>query len=770
MKSTAPQPPPPLQAGREFATTCVAHLLGGRFHLPGAHLPAGSHTVARDFAGIGVATCPDPAHDDYVLDALGELGVRQVRLDYTYDSPGSHAERLLGRLVDASFDVLLHLVPPPAAAREMPAADACARWRAFLAETFECWGEHVTMYEVGSTVNRRRWAGYDLSGWLAAWQIACEEIRQRDLLLLGPNVTDFEPYFNDALLTMLAKRGLLPDIHTNNLFVERAGEPEAWDHKSLGERGAPLLKLNVVRKAKTLHAVAKRHGVETTYSTNAYWTTQRITRYLAESEQKQADYLTRYMVLTAASGALRRVYWGPMIGYNDGLIDDGTEDLPDTPRAAFYGETRGELSQYRKRLAFEALRQFQRTIPGCTYHGPAATGHGLEIHRFSSEREHVHVVWTQNGRCAELASCYRPDDLESARIHTRDGGSLPERPELVTESPLYLSWPVDAEIAVSAHARAMDDVSIAAHRPGGFYYHRCDGKWRGMVFAANRSEADRLFESLHPERIGAQPERASLRKSRNAIWTIADPRDPERQLAVKQPARLAVNKKLLDRFKPSKARRSWNGACELLRRGVPTPAPVAWFERADRVDLVRNWYFCEFMEGDLSVRRAFSAFSAGKSHYHGVPQDEFFRQLRQVLLRMHRRGAYFRDLTGGNVLVRIGDDGRPEFTLIDTNRARFRRRETPMRERLSDLKRVCRKLDWSRRARFMNMYLDCERKGFTFFHRLPFYLYDVKAEVKSFLRARARRRAANGGQASPGAAAEEGDTTLEQARGSGKAR
>ena len=77
-------------------------------------------SLPEDFFGVCVATSEDPACDDYILARLRELGVKCVRLDYGYDSPGGFADRLVGRLSSEGYRVALHLVAPR---RDMEALD-----------------------------------------------------------------------------------------------------------------------------------------------------------------------------------------------------------------------------------------------------------------------------------------------------------------------------------------------------------------------------------------------------------------------------------------------------------------------------------------------------------------------------------------------------------------------------------------------------------------------------------------------------------------------
>lgn len=273
-------------------------------------VPPPSHDIPVDFCGVCVATSSDAPCDQYVIDSLRKLGIRHVRVDYSYTSPNSQTPRLLRSLIDSGFDVLLHLVQPRDEARAMEQPAARERWRDFVVSTLDAWGSQVHLVEIGSTVNRRRWAGYSLPGLLHCWDIAITEIRQRGLTLAGPNISDFEPLYTVALLDLFRQRGQLPDLYTNNLFVERVTEPEAFDHRIYGKALARLSRFNLVRKARLLQLISSNRGVPQMLCTYVSWTLPRIRRYLPEAETKQADYLTRYLLLAAASGAFRRVYWG----------------------------------------------------------------------------------------------------------------------------------------------------------------------------------------------------------------------------------------------------------------------------------------------------------------------------------------------------------------------------------------------------------------------------------------------------------------------------
>lgn len=713
-----------------FARALLAYVLAGKLRVPNGHRPPSGHIIPDDFAGVGVATSNDPAVDAYVIDRLQEAGIRHVRLDLTYGDADMAAGRLLDALCAHSFHVMLHLVQPFDAARKMSTEAARDAWRDFVAGTLDRFGDRIELLEVGSTINRKRWAGYTLEGFLAMWEIAHREARSRGIKLAGPSVTDFEPPFNIGFLSLLQRRNQLPDIHTDNLFSERCTEPERYDHKIFGPRLAPLIRVNLVKKARLLQKIGADFGVPRLYSPAAFWTLPRIGRLLSNTEEKQADYLARYMVLCAASGALERAWWGPFICHREGLIDDGHPQYPALERITHYAAVTGNLVDFRVRPAFNAMQAFANIIPGCRYDGRLNASELLEVHSFSSSSRRIHAVWTINGRAAVLSDIYDTKDLQAAEYLSRDGERLAELPPLAGESPIYLCWLPEFEPKIRNGADVLKGLAIDWHAAGKTYYFFRENGWQGAVLAGDENEAARLLERIHPERIGTPPQAAILRHARNAIWTIDDPRQEGAKLVVKQPVKMHLHKKLLDRFKPSKALRSWSGTNELLRRGISAAPPVAYFEKCGDSSLMQNFYLCEHVAADFTAREMVSAFAHGETEFDGVSAADAYRQLCDYLLTMHGRGIFFRDLSGGNILIRKAVNGKLNFSLIDTGRIHAFSRPLPMSKRISDLARICNKLHWPGREQLMGMYMRGVGRKFTWWSKVNFFVYDTKVALK----------------------------------------
>lgn len=712
---------------RRFLPHLLGYIMRGGFSMPKGHLPPAGHHVPEHFVGVGVAAGADPATDDWLIDKLETAGLRNVRLDFTYGDPEGPAARLLERLLGHGFRVVLHLLQPADAAHRMPEAAAGETWRRFLAQVLDRYGDRVMMVEVCSTVNRMRWSGYSIDGFLAAWEIAWQEVRARKLNLAGPSITDFEPPWSVGLLALLRERGRLPDIHTDNLFSERCTEPERYDHKVFGRFLAGFAKVNLIKKARLLQRIGSDFGVPRLFSPAAFWTLPRIERMLPDSEQKQADYLTRYMVLCAASGALEGAWWGPLVCHREGLIDDAVAKYPALERITHYRSVEGELPNFRTRPAFAALSAFNQRIPKAKYEGRLIVGHGLELHAFRQESELIHVVWTINGGAAALADIYGEEDMRCACFIDRDGNRLHELPTLATESPLYISWSGRRDIAIDASASLLAGVRLHAHAIGKKPYFFREQAARGIVLAATMKDAAKLFSSFLPTSVEKPTRQASLRHARNAVWTLPDPVDERRRLVLKQPVRMPFHKRLLDRYKPSKALRSWSGSNELQRRGIGVATPVAWVELADDPDRKENIYVCEFVPAEFTVRELMLAYAKGAAEHNGVAAKDAYSELSRFLKILHGRGIFFRDLSGGNILVNRDETGELSFSLIDTGRIRVFPTGLSSRRRMADLVRAGNKLHREGREILMNHYLG---RHMSWFERLQFAMYDLKVDLK----------------------------------------
>ena len=188
----------------EFIKEMLKGMRPFQYDLTAESSETGSRKISERAMGVGVAVPDDAIACSKVLELIRELGVKSVRLDITY----SHDLALAGELVDGlcqmNVGVLLHLIQPLSEAEKMPAKDALDRWVCFVKESLDYFVGRIEAVEVGSTINRAKWTRYNLDGFMVAWESAYKEVRTRELILVGPNVTDFEPTYNAGLLGMLS--------------------------------------------------------------------------------------------------------------------------------------------------------------------------------------------------------------------------------------------------------------------------------------------------------------------------------------------------------------------------------------------------------------------------------------------------------------------------------------------------------------------------------------------------------------------------------------
>jgi tRNA A-37 threonylcarbamoyl transferase component Bud32 len=667
-------------------------------------------TVADDFFGINIATSSDERSDQYVLDHVTELGLKHVRLDFTYDSIGGDAERLLTKALEQDFHVLLDIFPTFEDAQlvgQDPAADK--RWYEFAEQVFETYsqGPHQQqiIFEIGNTPNRGKWSGFSSVGYINAWSIISPLFDQYDVRIAGPNISDFEPLGNISYLRAMKRISKVPPIHTTNLFVERVVEPEANDHRVLGPMARDWLRLNLVKKARAIDAIGRELGCEETYCTYKCWTIRRLNRWSDNPEQKQADYLMRYMVLAATSDGLNRVYWGPLVCNRDGIIDCGAEGYPEVDNVSHYREIRGEFDKYRVRPAFKALKQARELLAGATCIQAVHSQYGVHHFVFVNQaQQEFHISWCRDGYTMPLSLLY-PSELhadEEISFTNVLGETITETPTQITEQPMVIHfasihprWRPDANQLSGLPDMTVLDIPSEQRQ----YLPFNNSNWRGALAVNDGNSLDETLAALLPEALETTTVDRLIRDKRNKVWNITT--------ATNGPLTIKLNravggKRLSYRFLPSKGKRHWDNAAAMLRAGINTPQPVAYFERHKLAGIEPNYYVTEFLDDAFSARDVFTSINNAETDYRGLSHAYLMELLGKFVCRMHDAGIIHRDLSSGNILLtQQGETATPY--LIDIGRAKLKGKLTH-RERLIDVMRIVYKLDWPDREKLVSYY------------------------------------------------------------------
>ena len=117
-------------------------------------------------------------------------------------------------------------------------------------------------------------------------------------------------------------------------------------------------------------------------------------------------------------------------------------------------------------------------------------------------------------------------------------------------------------------------------------------------------------------------------------------------------------------FRKSKARRSFEYANKLLKNGIGTPEPIAYFENFDFLGLKESYYVSEHLQCDLTYRELVEI--------PDYPDHEnILRQFTRFSYALHQKGIEFIDHSPGNTLIKKTTDGNYEFFLVDLNRMQF---------------------------------------------------------------------------------------------------
>ena len=694
--------------------------------------------------GLNVAGSPDPNYDDYALDLLAQAGVRHVRLAWSPEAPGSFTERLLTRLIEAKYAVMVTLIPGLDEAKNL-ASDPFLQenWRLFVRHFAGRFGTSVDLIEIGNAPNRPKWSGYTPRSYLTAWRIAVEELESSSLKLAGPNVSDFEPFFNIAYLRGMGRSSKSPTVQTDNLFVERAVEPEAYDPSAMGRALNNVMRLNLAKKIYVLAEIGKRLNVQEHYCTYTCWTSKRIARWTDRHEQKGSDYLARYMLIAAASGHMQRLYWGPMIDSRDGLVDCGATDYPFVDNVAHYQRVRGTLQQFKVQRTFWTFKFFTALLGNARCQQALTNARGLH-HLVFDDSQHIHhVLFAQDRRRFDLTALYPPQALAGAKARDVVGADIECFDGSVSETPVVLSWPKDFAALHTPNGAAVDALAPMGgkHARFGLYSHLKpvevdSAEWRGVVNLALDAQPS-LAEQLLPSALeGLQP-KLKLRDKRNKLWTVGSP-VAEQDLVIKL-NRTTGARKLSYLFKLSKGLRHWNTANEMLRRGVPTPQPIAFFEQRSGSGLKPNYYICEHIADGFSARDVFAEFSRGAADYRGLSKAEWMTVLAGFVGHMHQRGMVHRDLSAGNLFIQMRE-GAPSVYAIDIGRAKMDSGISV----LKDLQRICFKLSWQDREAFVRAYRAAHPKANVKRWRLACEAYDrkltTKRALKRWLKFKASRR------------------------------
>jgi tRNA A-37 threonylcarbamoyl transferase component Bud32 len=124
-----------------------------------------------------------------------------------------------------------------------------------------------------------------------------------------------------------------------------------------------------------------------------------------------------------------------------------------------------------------------------------------------------------------------------------------------------------------------------------------------------------------------------------------------------------INQIVYKYFRKSKAERSFEYANSLIKFGIETPKPIAFFENSSLLGLQESYYICEYLNYDLTYRELVT-----NPEYPNA--ENILRQFTKFTWKLHEKGVYFKDHSPGNTLI-VQHEKEYSFFLVDLNRMSF---------------------------------------------------------------------------------------------------
>lgn len=117
-------------------------------------------------------------------------------------------------------------------------------------------------------------------------------------------------------------------------------------------------------------------------------------------------------------------------------------------------------------------------------------------------------------------------------------------------------------------------------------------------------------------------------------------------------------------FRKSKAQRSYEYATKLIKLGVNTPNPIAYYEFSTPILFKKSYYISSQLNCDLTYREL--------CHDLDYPNhEEILRGFTRFTFDLHEKQINFLDHSPGNTLIKKIDD-KYEYFLVDLNRMEFK--------------------------------------------------------------------------------------------------
>lgn len=180
-------------------------------------------------------------------------------------------------------------------------------------------GTKVTLYEIGSTINRAKWGFFSVDEYNEFYQVAYDLQTSTfgDVKLIGSGVIDFEYHFTAHTLFNFFKykyNGV-----SSLLYVDRRGAPENTQLGFTLSDKIALLSTMIWLSPKSEN---KLYVTETNWPLTGTAPYAPTSEHECVDEESYADFMLRYYLLSFASQQVQSVAWHQLIAPGYGLVDN----------------------------------------------------------------------------------------------------------------------------------------------------------------------------------------------------------------------------------------------------------------------------------------------------------------------------------------------------------------------------------------------------------------------------------------------------------------
>lgn len=180
-------------------------------------------------------------------------------------------------------------------------------------------------------------------------------------------------------------------------------------------------------------------------------------------------------------------------------------------------------------------------------------------------------------------------------------------------------------------------------------------------------------------------------------------------------------------FRKSKARRAYENALYLLKKGIATPIPVAYINCYKGIFLTRSYFISVHVEAMTLSEVIDNSISENRN---------LIEDFAKFTYRLHALGIFHQDYHLKNILYKF-ESSKNQFYLIDINRMRFRK--NTQRRAIKNMARI--HLPFEKQSFFSKEYAIHSHAdpykvfcGIFIYKQIKTGLYNLKGRIKSVFR------------------------------------